>query len=153
GVFAAWGTEQAGAEIPTQYWMDEDAAWKKVQFSDGGGDYRDGAKKGKGGSTYTMTCAGLGPPFITQDYLMRANSHQFDTCKGGVTNANIEKGLAWLDSHIAQSIRGGKREFYGLYGLERVGVASGRKYFGTLDWYKTGSDLLLSGQDANGGWG
>src|SRR6202041_2910169 len=65
GVYGAWALEEAGAEIPTQYWLDEDAAWKKAQGGDGGWNYN-GAE---GGATYTMTCAGLATLFITQDYV------------------------------------------------------------------------------------
>ena len=152
GVFAAWGVEQAGAEVPTQYWLDEDAAWKKAQLPDGGWNYSPG--KGESGSTYTMTCAGLATLFITQDYVLRTNAHQFDKCMGGVTNVNIEKGLAWMDKHIGQAMgAGGGWGYYGMYGVERVGVASGRKYFGTTDWFKIGSDALIKSQAGTGGWG
>jgi hypothetical protein len=39
-----------------------------------------------------------------------------------------------------------------LYGIERVGVASGLKYFGTVDWYKFGSDWCVQNQHPDGGW-
>lgn len=150
GVLAAWGLEQAGAEIPTQYWLDEDAAWKKAQLPDGGWDYSSNAERG---ATPTMTCAGLATLFITQDYVLRTNFHQFDTCKGGVTNSNIEKGLAWMDKHIGGEMgKGGAWGFYLTYGIERVGVASGRKYFGTVDWYKEGADSIVKTQPPTGGW-
>ena len=150
GVYGAWALEQAGAEIPTQYWLDEDAAWKKAQGGDGGWNYN-GAE---GGATYTMTCAGLATLFITQDYVLRTNYHQFDTCKGGVTNANIEKGLAWVDKHIGNSLgKAGGWGMYAMYGIERIGVASGRKYFGTFDWYKSGADSIVKGQAPAGSWG
>jgi hypothetical protein len=37
--------------------------------------------------------------------------------------------------------------------VERVGVASGRKYLGTVDWYQRGADFLLKNQSRLGGWG
>ncbi|HWE04683.1 MAG TPA: DUF4159 domain-containing protein, partial [Tepidisphaeraceae bacterium] len=145
GVLGAWALEQAGAEIPTSFWAEEDEAWKKDQNLDGGWSYG-----GKGGpSTATMTAAGVATLFITQDYVMRANSHQFDVCKGGVTNKNIEDGLTWMDKHAIAALAGGP---YGLYGIERIGVASGRKYFGPIDWYKLGAERLVKTQAA-GSWG
>ena len=43
GVLEAWRLEQAGAEIPAKYWLDEDAAWEKGQSGDGGWKYQGAA--------------------------------------------------------------------------------------------------------------
>ena len=155
GVLGAWALEQAGAEIPNEYWMTEDAAWKKAQKGDGGWNYREGDDEGHTQVTYTMTAAGIATLFITQDYMMRTNGHQFDACKGGAPNPNIEKGLAWMDKHITKALLkgGGEWFYYGLYGIERIGVASGRKYFGAVDWYKNGAESIVRGQQPNGSWG
>jgi hypothetical protein len=148
GVLGAWALEQAGAEIPNSYWLEEDTAWKKDQNADGGWGY--GGKGTAQGSTATMTAAGVATLFITQDYVMRANSHQFDACKGGVSNKNIEDGLEWMDKHAVAALNGPP---YGLYGIERIGVASGRKYFGIHDWYKVGAERIVKIQNAAGSWG
>ncbi|MDB5333243.1 MAG: Prenyltransferase and squalene oxidase repeat protein [Phycisphaerales bacterium] len=151
GVLGAWALEQAGCEIPIAYWNEEDAAWKKAQRQDGGWNYNNGENSS---ATYTMTAAGIATLFITQDYMLRANSHQWDSCKGGVSNPNIERGLAYMDKHIDQALNPGKSGWfdYGLYGIERIGVASGRKYFGTVDWFQRGAESLVRTQAGDGSW-
>jgi hypothetical protein len=150
-VFAAWALEQAGAEIPTQYWLDEDAAWKKAQLAGGGWDYSPDAGNG---ATDTMTCAGLATLYITQNYLLRSNVRQFDACTGGFANENIQRGLAWLDQHIAPILAGpGAQSMYRWYGLSRLGLASGRRYFGGVDWYKAGAEFMVRSQKPDGSWG
>ncbi|MDB5353591.1 MAG: A-macroglobulin complement component [Phycisphaerales bacterium] len=150
GVLGAWALEQAGCEIPVAYWNEEDAAWKKAQRADGGWNYNNDS----GSSTYRMTSAGLATLFITQDYMLRANARQWDKCSGGVTNSNIERGLAYMDKHIEEAFRDKTENFdYGLYGIERIGVASGRKYFGTVDWFREGADVLVRSQTGDGSWG
>jgi len=42
---------------------------------------------------------------------------------------------------------------YGFYSLERVGLASGFKHFGTHDWYKEGAGLMVGQQAEDGHWG
>src|SRR5262249_41580805 len=131
------------------YWLDVDAAWKKAQHADGG--WSQAIQEGD--STFAMTCAGVATLFTLQDYVLRTNLHQFDVCKGGITNPNVDKGLAWLDAH-AGSLLNGKSDFsaFNLYLLERVGTASGRRYVGAIDWYKRGADAIVHTQQANGSW-
>ncbi|HZL34855.1 MAG TPA: DUF4159 domain-containing protein [Tepidisphaeraceae bacterium] len=153
GVLGAWALEQAGAEIPFPYWKQENEVWTHSQHADGGWSYRD-THDAQGKPTYTMTSAGIATLFITQDYIMRENYHIFDVCHGGVRNEAIEKGLAWMDHHIDAALNPGASGwyFYGLYGIERIGVASGRKYFNTVNWYDRGSDALVHSQGPDGSW-
>ena len=41
---------------------------------------------------------------------------------------------------------------YTLYGIERIGVASGLKYIGDTDWYQWGATWCVNHQAADGGW-
>ena len=138
GVLGMWACEQAGYEVPLSYWQLVDGAWKNMQTKGalagpaanpaaGAWPYR---KDDKRGVEATMTAAGIATLFITQDYLLQQNA--WSQCKGGVPNLNIDAGLAWMDVHINELLGG---NYYGMYGVERIGVASGRKYFGTVDWY------------------
>jgi hypothetical protein len=140
-VLGMWACEQAGAEVPTKYWAIQDQVWKKAQNQDGGWEYN-----GDAPSTATMTAAGVATLFITQDYLLDLKRD----CQGNVFNQSIEMGLAWMDRNIKSLLNG---NYYAMYGVERIGVASGRKYFGTLDWYEVGSDFLVKSQKPDGSWG
>ena len=95
-----------------------------------------------------MTAAGIATLFITQDYTAPDNAA---ACRGGTPTPNIDQGLAWMDKNIEDVMK--KGDCYTLYGIERIGVASGRKYFGSLDWYARGADTLVKNQAKEGSWG
>jgi hypothetical protein len=141
GVLGTWAVEQAGAEIPTNYWKVQEEVWQKSQNQDGGWGY-----SGDDASKPTMAAAGIATLFITQDYLLDMRRD----CQGNYFNQHIEKGLAYLDRNIGDLLGG---NYYGMYGVERIGVASGRKYFGGVDWYTVGSDFLVKNQGGDGAWG
>ena len=145
GVLGMWALAEAGGEVPTLYWQIIDSAWKKAQLRDGGWNYTDG--KDEAEARPSMTAAGIATLFISQDYTLEEN---WSVCKGGVKNDNIERGLHWMDQHIAQAMSSG---LYTMYGIERIGTASGRKYFGTVDWYKVGIETLVKSQKPDGSWG
>ncbi len=96
-----------------------------------------------------MTAAGVATLYISQDYLLQAQQATWGRCAGGVPNPNITAGLAWLDKHINELLGG---NLYGMYGVERIGVASGRKNFGPVDWYQNGSEYLVRHQAKDGHW-
>lgn len=148
GVLGMWALEEAGGEVPGLYWKIVDAAWRNAQHKDGGWDYRRGDQV-----TPSMTAAGVATLFITQDYLM--DNVNWGVCKGGVRDLNIEQGLHWMDRHINNVLNSG--DMYTFYGVERIGTASGRRYFGTrdngvVDWYQLGADYLVKHQTKDGSW-
>ncbi|HZK80761.1 MAG TPA: DUF4159 domain-containing protein, partial [Humisphaera sp.] len=151
GVFGASALEEAGGEIPQQYWKEEDEAWRHAQLTSGGWNYNNAGQNRD--ASFTMTAAGIATLLITQNHLLR-DGNQFGFCKGGAADISVENGLRWIDKHIddAFSSKGGFY-YYGLYGLERIGVAAGRKYFGTVDWYQAGADAIIRGQAPNGSFG
>ena len=136
--------EQTGAEIEKRYWDGFDTIWRAHQFPDGGWQY-DGTpeKPSKDHKvTASMTAAGVATLFITQDY---ARPDVGLNCSGNVVNENIEKGLAWMGKNFNQV-----NDLYTWYGVERIGVASGYKYFGTIDWFAEGADKVLKRQKTDG---
>lgn len=141
-VLGMWALEQSGAEVPNEFWKTVDAAWKKRQEPDGSWRYN----KDKEPSP-AMTAAGVATLFITQDYV---TPDTWGLCKGGAATPEIDKGLAWMDQHVKEVMTG--VDYYTFYGVERIGVASGRKYFGTVDWYQQGANTLVSSQGKEGAW-
>jgi len=140
-VLGMWALEQAGAEIPALYWEIVDAAWKKAELANGSWNYREGEEPRP-----SMTAAGVATLFITQDYTLNEN---WAVCRGGVSNPFIERGLQWMDNHVNEALDG---NVYTMYGVERIGTASGRKYFGSRDWYDIGADYLVKHQQDDGSW-
>lgn len=145
GVLGMWALAEVGGEVSASYWRMVDTAWKKAQNSDGGWGY---AEEKESESYPSMTAAGVATLYITQDFLM-ANS-SWSTCTPRPPDAHIAKGLAWMDSHIERALDG--NDTYLMYGIERIGLASGRKYFGKVAWFQTGADQLVSGQNNDGSW-
>ena len=141
GVLGMWAVETAGAEVSRKYWELQDKIWKNAQNQDGGWGYTPRAE-----SKATMAAAGVATLFITQDYLLDLKRD----CQGNNFNQQIEMGMAWMDRHVNELLGG---NYYGMYGVERIGVASGRKYFGNVDWYEVGSNYLVKHQAEDGAWG
>lgn len=162
GVLGMWACAESGfgIEVPNSYWSQVETGWRLCQGKDGGWSYLSSPAE-PGNSQYaphddsrgwtgktssgTMTAAGIATLFITQDYL-RANEGV--ECRGNITNPSIQAGLSWMAKNYNPAWLDG----YFLYGVERIGVASGYKYFGEHDWYKEGAESLVKTQAADGSW-
>src|SRR6267142_1820304 len=111
-----------------------------------------GRRKGRGriGIFYFRRCtnAGMSTLFITQDYV---HSMEGLNCTGNVKDEHLERGLRWMSANF-KKFEGGN-PYYSLYGVERVGVASGYKFFGDQDWYQAGAEYLVKNQGEDGSWG
>ena len=146
GILGLWACMQNGVEIDSDQWRTFEKVWKAQQFPDGGWEYEGyPARPSKAGETASMTAAGVATLFIIEDIL---HSDDGVNCRGNITNDNIERGLKWMTEHFDKV----GVNCYALYGVERIGVASGRKYFGTTDWYTEGADRLVKAQQKNGSW-
>jgi len=143
-VLGMWALTEVGAEVPTDYWKRAQDAWEKWQQPEGGWKY-DNAPKRK--ITPAMTAAGIATLFITQDFT--ATDHSA-ICVGASPNPAIERGLAWMDHEIDKVVK--TPDYYTLYGIERIGVASGHKYFGSTDWFQKGAEYIVKTQRPDGSW-
>ncbi len=148
GVLGLWAIAQTNFELPTALWQTMDTAWRNHQNADGSWSYTGRASGGKGGGTMSMTSAAVATLFITQEYI---HYNQGIQCTGNIVDENIERGLHWMSANFHR-FDDGRWPYYALYNIERVGVAGGRKYFGTTDWYAEGAAWLLSRQKGNGSW-
>ena len=146
GVLGVWAAARAGFEPGDEFWQRCSAHFRKVQNADGGWSYT------TGGSTPNMATAGLASLFLVFDMYHGRSFYSAEKPRtftegdaAGVLKA-IDRGMAWLGK------RGGTADGYYLYGIERTGVASGRKLIGGRDWFAEGATLSLRGQRSNGSW-
>jgi hypothetical protein len=148
-VLGLWAVDQLGAEVPGGFWKMTEAAWLKDQDASGGWSYSNVFSQ-RLPVTPSMTAAGIATLFITNDYL---HGPAFADCKGNMPHKPIDAGLAWLTAHAADVFElKNQFPYYTLYGIERIGLASGYKYLGTIDWYKEGCKALLASQFPDGSW-
>ncbi len=159
GVLGVWAGVRGNIEVPTKYWEAVEAHWSATQADDGGWGY---AKTGRSKPYPAMTAAGVATLFVCADNLY---NDKFLRCNTGLEMQRIQDGIDWIEEHFAESMtrpkKRGKHVMVGgvyninnyyLYGLERVGLASGYKYFGKHDWFRAGASYLLEMQEKNGHW-
>jgi hypothetical protein len=147
GVLGVWSAAEVGFEVPLAYWGIVEHYWRTCQHKDGQWDYGGDERQAK----LSMTCAGLASLLVTHDYLDPA------IMSGKVARAPfspaVAQGLTWFEEGD-HSVGPQADDGYTLYGVERVGLASGFKHFGTHDWYKELAARAIKGQNAKEGhWG
>ena len=144
GVLGAWMATDAGLSVPAYYWETVGQHWMTHQQSDGGWCYQ-----ARGRSTGSMTAAGLATLFVVLDRVYGSRPREAVDLI-----ASIEQGLDWLGREYSPQNSHGDRRwlYYYLYGVERVGRASGYKYFRNKDWFREGAMFLLDKQKQAGNW-
>ncbi len=139
GVLGLWQASKRGVRIPEKLWK----AWIEhfigAQRDDGGWNYgRYPAEK----STGSMTAAGLTALYVGQQELYRDRK----TPEPKITEA-INKGLRWLNERfigVTNINKGGEHNYYYVYGIERVALASGVRYLNNRDWYQTCASHIVN---------
>jgi hypothetical protein len=147
---------EAGVSIDPQVWALSRFYFERTQNGDGGWGYHAGQR---GGSTGSMTCAGLSSLIITgarrfqsQEYLEGGAIHN---CGRGGYDQSIARGVNWLTGHfdVTQNFGNGVLwKHYYLYALERAGRLCGIRFFGRSDWYRLGAEELVRTQHRLGGF-
>ncbi len=147
GALGMWAAADAGLSPPLEYWQTTNRFWRLQQSSSGSWGYY----AAMNGPTQleqidrdrdSMGVAGIATLFIAQEFLdrtLRQAPREDDA---------MNLGLGWLDANFHADAR----DFYYLYGVERVGLASGRRFFGGVDWYRAAASFALARQGADGSW-
>ena len=158
--------ERAGVKVADQTWQLAANYWlsKDMQRSDGAFGY-----ERVGSETGSMTCAGVASLIIALERLNPGDATAVDgtlrCCGEQPRTEEIERGLDWLGRKFTVTtnpnilgLRGvGKTHpwlLYYLYGVERVGRMSGRRFLGSHDWFREGAEFLVEEQRKaiNGSW-
>ncbi|REK19144.1 MAG: DUF4159 domain-containing protein [Planctomycetota bacterium] len=163
-LLALYEAERAGAKVNPSTWDLALNYWTALQNPDGSWAYRPDSD-----GTGSMTCAGITSAIIAAG---RANSgdakvvgNRVECCAEQSTDKMVDDGLAWLarnfSVHVNPGVAGRRRALAGasranllyyLYGLERVGRMTARRFIGDHDWYREGSDMLVRAQDNLAGY-
>ena len=143
GLLGVWAAAtDGGIAIPDGYWQAVMKHWIATQGPGGGWEYGRTPKGDDGRDT--MVAAGIASLYLCHDFSSSRKAR-------GLALDPIKKGFKWLDEHF--KVRSERHQYYYLYGVARVGQASGRKYLGAEDWYKLGATRLLQNQHVAGSWG
>ncbi len=149
--------ERQGIKIKPQTWQWARDYWLKQQNLDGSWGYHEGQP-----GTGSMTCAGVASVVITQGKLTaqdaKVTDDHVECCGKQTENDAVERAIDWLGRNftVTQNPANGGRSalwhFYYLYGVERVGRMTARRFIGREDWYRRGAEHLISKQDVLGSW-
>lgn len=139
GNLGLWEGAKRGIHVGNRFWAQTIDFWLNAQYEDGGWAYRGpgstSAFANQRSSYASMTCAGLTALYIAQEqmYARRMNPDPRLT-------AAIDRGLAWMDQRFdgSRNINGNSTDhrYYYIYSVERVALASGRRFFNDQPWFE-----------------
>jgi Domain of unknown function (DUF4159) len=148
----------AGAKVKKSTWLRIRKYWEDGQSGDKGWGYVSSGERSRG----SMTVAGISSLVIVSRVLddeNRAKNGKPNCCPENKPYKKLEDGIAKLGTEIKRrgtavgNYPGGSQNlYYYLYGLERAGRLSGRRFFGTRDWYRDGASFFVRAQQPGGKW-
>jgi hypothetical protein len=152
---ALYEAERAGVKVKEKTWRLALGYWQQLQNSDGSWSY------GKGvAGTGSMTCAGITSLIIASGQLGSGDAEvvggQVRCCGEQKDDHRVQEGIDWLarnfsvhnnPSGVGLRAMQGSWLLYYLYGVERTGRMSARRFIGQHDWYREGSEMLVRTQD------
>jgi hypothetical protein len=158
GLLGVWAAAE-DLEIPVNYWATVAQYWRGAEMADGAWPYAHALKMSgaAGGVRFapqetegrpTMSCAGLASLFVTVDQI--GGPLRLEPLPDPGLDAGLKRVVQDYQTIATKPM--GLRDMYYAYGIERVGLASGYKYFGTTNWYRDGAARMLEYQFPNGSW-
>lgn len=156
-LLALYEAERVGAKVKPQTWRRAYDYWMSAQLPDGSFSYMKGEAELPG--TASMTCAGIGALVISSGEVNAGDASvtggKVQCCGNQADDDAIERAVAWLGRNFQVDSNVGERSekwlLYYLYGVERVGRLTARRFIGDHDWYREGAEFLLKGQNKVGG--
>lgn len=158
---------EAGVEIDPEVWKRSYEYWQSCQYDFGPwGYYKAINEEPKAPPTGSMTCAGIAALMICQNALSDGDAKVVGDavrcCGQQEENDRLALGLDWLGSKFTVNNNPGPSSgvgdisraglLYYLYGVERVGRLTGRRFIGGHDWYREGAAMLIEAQDKLSGY-
>jgi hypothetical protein len=143
----------AGVQVDRQIWKRAEHHWRTHQNADGGWGYHV-----KSSSSGSMTVAGIATLVITDSMLQEDKDLNADgtpsCCPDEKPDRALERGHHWMENRFSVGHNPGHSAWllYYLYGLERAGRLSGRRFFGEHDWYREGAKFLVDRQHRRQGY-
>jgi hypothetical protein len=156
GAFGVACGADAGIEIPVKYWQAVEGHWLKDEMTIDGDMTRGRWSYSPFECTpsISMTWAGIASLFVTHDWLTQAQKP--GTVSAQPYNQGLTAGMKWLEEADNSTTLSDAATYYvgyNLFTLERIGLSSGYKYFGTHDWYRELSQRVVGVQWPNGAFG
>jgi hypothetical protein len=143
--------EASRVNIPVsrETWVRSQQYWVSCANADGSWGY-----SGRSPGTGSMTCAGIASVWITSEQIgtpdAQAARNGVSCCGGGRSPMTFERGLDWLGRRFSVTENPGTGDtwlYYYLYGMERVGRFTARRFIGDHDWYREGARMFIDVQD------
>lgn len=152
GLLGVWAGAEVGIEVPDAYWAAVEKHWLSCQLARGEWSYR----KDTPGGRLAMTSAGIASLLITHDYLEAPTIAKIGQQQASPVTQALGRAFGWLEQgDNAVDVTGPRTVYLGytLHALSRVGLASGYKYFGAHDWYRSLARKIVLSQWESGAWG
>ncbi len=160
--------EQLGVQVDDATWQRALDYWLSCQRPDGAWSYYKPMKdQPEAPPTGSMTCAGIGALVMSQGRLSEGDARvaggTIRCCCEQADDDELERALEWLGAKFTVNANpspagfgglnlGRSGLFYYLYGVERVGRLTGRRFLGKHDWYREGAEMLVRQQDKLSGF-
>ncbi len=127
--------------------------WRNTQNEDGSWGYVPGDV-----GTGSMTCAGIGGLAVSSAALESGDAAvengRVTCCRPHDVDDKLDRAIDWLATrfsvtHNPRPAGGGQPcLYYYLYGVERAGRLTARRFIGDHDWYREGAEFLVREQDS-----